>query len=280
MESKKSNEADLEKLRLPLIFAGFLFIASLVLASFSYQEVAGDGSSKSSAKTSEKVDKEEKSQDKPPPPAPAPPAPVQSAAPSPAPMDVDIDTSSNITKNPTPPGGGTGCSDFDNDDVCDSLDRCKDQPGPKENGGCPIDTDTDKDGIQNEVDMCPDVPGVFSSNPEKNGCPEEEEIVEFPDVEAAFPGGEGELQKFLGKNVKFPEICMDMDASGRIFMKFAVEKDGSITNIQVEKNTTGCDDFVKEATRVLNLMPKWNAGEVGGEPKRTQCRLPFNFKIQ
>jgi antitoxin component YwqK of YwqJK toxin-antitoxin module len=107
----------------------------------------------------------------------------------------------------------------------------------------------------------------------------EEEEYDFPDVEAEFPGGEIELQKFLKNNVKFPELCMDMDASGRIFMKFTVEKDGTISNIQVEKNTTGCDDFVKEATRVLNLMPKWSAGEVGGDPKRSTCRLPFNFKI-
>jgi hypothetical protein len=42
MESKKSTEADLEKLRIPLIFAGFLFIATIVLASFSYQSVSGD----------------------------------------------------------------------------------------------------------------------------------------------------------------------------------------------------------------------------------------------
>ena len=87
------------------------------------------------------------------------------------------------------------------------------------------------------------------------------------------------IQKFLGENVKFPEICMDMDAQGRVFMKFTVEKDGSITNITVETNRTGCDEFVKEATRVLNKMPKWSPGEVGGDAKRTVCRLPFNFKI-
>lgn len=107
----------------------------------------------------------------------------------------------------------------------------------------------------------------------------EYENYDFPDVEASFPGGEIELKKFLAENVKFPEICMDMDAQGRVFMKFTVEKDGSISNIQVERNNTGCDEFVKEATRVLNKMPKWSPGEVGGEAKRTVCRLPFNFKI-
>jgi hypothetical protein len=44
-------------------------------------------------------------------------------------------------------------------------------------------------------------------------------------------------------------------------------------------NNTGCDGFESEARRVISLMPKWSPGEVGGEPKRTICRLPFNFKI-
>ena len=106
------------------------------------------------------------------------------------------------------------------------------------------------------------------------------DVIEFPDVPAAYPGGEMELQKFLAENVKFPEICIDMDAQGRIFMKFTVEKDGSISNIEVEMNNTGCDGFESEARRVISLMPKWSPGEVGGEPKRTICRLPFNFKIK
>jgi protein TonB len=138
-----------------------------------------------------------------------------------------------------------------------------------------VDNDLDDDGVVNDVDLCPEEYGPASND----GCPEQEEVVEFPDVEASFPGGEKELQKFLGENVKFPEICMDMDAQGRVFMKFTVEKDGSITNITVETNRTGCDEFVKEATRVLNKMPKWSPGEVGGDAKRTVCRLPFNFKI-
>ena len=59
MESKKSTEADLEKLRIPLIFSGFLFIATIVLASFSYQSVSGDDKSTEIAKSDKKDAKEE-----------------------------------------------------------------------------------------------------------------------------------------------------------------------------------------------------------------------------
>ncbi|MBM3452062.1 MAG: TonB family protein [Bacteroidetes bacterium] len=272
MESKKSPDADLEKLRLPLIFTGFLFIVTIVLASFSYQSVS-EGDKASELAKSEKKDSKEEEANTPPPPPPPPPTPVVAPTPAVGPTDSEIKTTDE-TKEPV--SAGNGCqSDYDLDGVCDIDDKCPDQFGPSENGGCPIDNDLDDDGVLNEVDLCPEEYGPASNN----GCPEQEEAIEFPDVEAAFPGGEVALQKFLGENVKFPEICMDMDAQGRVFMKFTVEKDGSITNISVETNRTGCDEFVKEATRVLNKMPKWFAGEVGGDKKRTVCRLPFNFKI-
>jgi protein TonB len=273
MESKKSTEANLEKLRIPLIFAGFLFIATIVLASFSYQSVSGEDQSTEIAKSDKKDAKEEEANAPPPPPPPPPPTTVAAPTPAVGPTDGEIKVT-NETKEPV--NGGNGCqSDYDLDGVCDIDDKCPETAGPVENGGCPVDNDLDDDGVLNDVDLCPEEYGPASND----GCPEQEEAVEFPDVEAAFPGGEKELQKFLGENVKFPEICMDMDAQGRVFMKFTVEKDGSITNITVETNRTGCDEFVKEATRVLNKMPKWSPGEVGGDAKRTVCRLPFNFKI-
>ena len=137
--------------------------------------------------------------------------------------------------------------------------------------GC--ESDLDKDGVCDCNDRCPELAGEFDNY----GCPFNQIQNKYSD--SYFPGGEIELQTFLAENIKFPEICMDMDAQGRVFMKFCIEKDGSISNIQVETNRTGCDEFVNEATRVLNKMPKWAPGEVSGVPKRVICRLPFNFRI-
>lgn len=66
--------------------------------------------------------------------------------------------------------------DTDGDGIPDKKDACPDEPGLKENKGCPegitppakeFRYDRDKDGILNDVDKCPDVAGVE----EENGCP-------------------------------------------------------------------------------------------------------------
>jgi outer membrane protein OmpA-like peptidoglycan-associated protein/opacity protein-like surface antigen len=65
---------------------------------------------------------------------------------------------------PPPPPPVT--SDRDNDGIPDATDKCPDQPGPRENSGCP-DKDRDKDGVIDRKDKCPDVAGP----PERQGCP-------------------------------------------------------------------------------------------------------------
>ncbi len=107
----------------------------------------------------------------------------------------------------------------------------------------------------------------------------EDSVVEFPDIEPSFPGGELELQKFFAENLKFPVDCMDSNFYGRIEMKFIVEKDGSISTIQINEKQLGCAQLVNEAKRVLMLMPKWIPGEVQGVKKRVRVILPLNIKL-
>jgi outer membrane protein OmpA-like peptidoglycan-associated protein len=59
--------------------------------------------------------------------------------------------------------------DTDRDGIPDDQDKCPNEAGPKENGGCP-DKDTDGDGIVDRKDKCPDKAGP----PERDGCPEED----------------------------------------------------------------------------------------------------------
>jgi outer membrane protein OmpA-like peptidoglycan-associated protein len=68
---------------------------------------------------------------------------------------------------PKPPPVAMAPKDSDGDGVPDDIDRCPNEPGPKENFGCPW-GDRDKDGIPDNLDKCPDVPGI----PELQGCPD------------------------------------------------------------------------------------------------------------
>ena len=105
---------------------------------------------------------------------------------------------------------------------------------------------------------------------------EEIELVD-PDIPAAFPGGEVELLKFIKDNLKYPDTCISLRATGRLFMRFVVEIDGSITNIEVEKNLTGCDQFATACMELLSSMPKWIPGESGGKKESIKCRLPIRY---
>ncbi len=58
-----------------------------------------------------------------------------------------------------------GCPDRDGDGIVDALDACPDKPGSAEFKGC---ADSDGDGIADNVDRCPNEKGVKAMN----GCPE------------------------------------------------------------------------------------------------------------
>ena len=111
---------------------------------------------------------------------------------------------------------------------------------------------------------------------------EEEEVVEeeiFSIVEEmpSFPGGETQLFKFLGKNIKYPAMARDAGIKGRVYIQFVVWKDGSIRDVQLLRGIGGgCDE---EAMRVVKMMPNWNAGRQRGKAVSVIYRLPVNFQL-
>jgi protein TonB len=103
-------------------------------------------------------------------------------------------------------------------------------------------------------------------------------IVDFPDVEAGFPGGPAAMMKWINDNVKYPQTSIEMNEQGRVFLSFVVETNGSISNVKIERGIS--IDLDKEAKRVIKKMPKWVPGESAGRAVRARCRLPINFQLQ
>ena len=91
-----------------------------------------------------------------------------------------------------------------------------------------------------------------------------------------FPGGKEALMTFIKKNLRYP-FAGDVCFAGRVFVSFVVEKNGSITNVEVER---GIDPAVdKEAVRLVKSMPKWKPGIQKGETVRCRSLLPISFKF-
>lgn len=108
-------------------------------------------------------------------------------------------------------------------------------------------------------------------------APKEEEIYAAVDVVPEFPGGMPALMTWLGANVRYPETAQINNVQGRVVVKFVVEKNGSIAQVEVVK---GVDkDLDKEAVRVVSKMPKWSPGKKDGVPVRAYFNLPVTFRL-
>ena len=113
---------------------------------------------------------------------------------------------------------------------------------------------------------------------------EEEEIEEdqpFVKVEEmpSFQGGD--LQTFrnwVQSKVRYPQIAQENNISGRVFLMFVVERDGTLTNIQVLQ--TPDSSLSDEAIRVLKPSPKWKPGKQRNQAVRVKYTLPIDFRIQ
>jgi len=111
--------------------------------------------------------------------------------------------------------------------------------------------------------------------------PVEEVVDEIFTIVENFPrpqGGMKAFNEYLYTSIKYPNFALRMGISGRVFLKFIVERDGSLTDIEVVKGIGGgCD---KEAVRVLSEAPAWEPGKQRGQAVRVSMILPVTFVLK
>ena len=113
----------------------------------------------------------------------------------------------------------------------------------------------------------------------------EEEVIEddqpFVKVEQmpSFMGGDlMTFRNWVQSKVRFPQIAQENNISGRVLLMFVIERDGSLTNIQVLQ--TPDSSLSDEAIRVLKTSPKWTPGKQRNQSVRVKYTLPIDFRIQ
>lgn len=85
------------------------------------------------------------------------------------------------------------------------------------------------------------------------------------------------LLKYLNTHIQYPEIARQNGIEGTVYVRFVVEKDGSITNSQVVREIGGGCGV--EALRVVSKMPNWLPGKQRGRAVRVQLTLPVKFTL-
>jgi len=91
-----------------------------------------------------------------------------------------------------------------------------------------------------------------------------------------FPGGIEKFYKYVGNNFEKPEI--DGLSIIKVSVSFVIEKDGSMTDIQVRRDPGY--GLGKEAIRVFkSLRTKWTPGMINSKPVRTSYNLPISVQM-
>ena len=123
-----------------------------------------------------------------------------------------------------------------------------------------------------------------------------------------YPGGQGEIMKYLSTHLRYPAVAREMQAEGEITVKFTVDKTGFVRSPQVVQTNTksplitaevakaakeGDEEAVEisrnyydavealkeEAIYVVRNMPRWEPGRQNGKRVETSYTLPVSFKL-
>ena len=71
-----------------------------------------------------------------------------------------------------------------------------------------------------------------------------------------FPGGQQDLMKYLSRNIKYPQTARDAEVMGKVFVRFLVQKDGTIADASVLKGEYSKYVYSAEAISLKNHIAK------------------------
>lgn len=101
-----------------------------------------------------------------------------------------------------------------------------------------------------------------------------DEIYVAVDKMPEFPGGHATLLKFLADKIEMPKGFKGRE---RVIIRFAVRKDGSLSDFKILKS--GGKECDEEALKVLKLSPKWIPAEINGKTVNCYFNLPVTFSF-
>ena len=92
------------------------------------------------------------------------------------------------------------------------------------------------------------------------------------EIPPEFIGGKEALFNYIKGTITYPE---DVEA-GNIYVAFIIGSDGGVRDARVFKGVK--ENMDKEALRIINNMPNWDAGLIDGKPVASVYGLPIIFK--
>jgi TonB family protein len=141
----------------------------------------------------------------------------------------------------------------------------------------------DKTAINSDFENAESGPGEENdlSKPTLNGYNDRlEEPVTFAQEMPVYPGGDNSMYSDLYKEIVYPEYEKQQQIQGTVYVSFIVEKDGSVTNVQIMREVTGGKGLNDAAIDAVNKLKRFTPGRMNGRPVRLKMNIPIKFTLK
>jgi TonB family protein len=86
------------------------------------------------------------------------------------------------------------------------------------------------------------------------------------------------INQFIRDNLQWPDN--EIDCSGKVYVQFIVETNGSISDIKIIRGLDSCTGFNEEALRVVKLMKSWTPGLKDNQKVRVMLTVAVKFMLE
>ena len=94
-----------------------------------------------------------------------------------------------------------------------------------------------------------------------------------------YTGGLSALHDYITSNTNYPQKAKKQNVTGTVYVNFTIDKEGSVSDVYIDKNKTVNPLLDKEAVRVVTEMPKWKPAEQRGMRVPVQMSVPVTFEL-
>ncbi len=99
------------------------------------------------------------------------------------------------------------------------------------------------------------------------------------DVRPTFMGGDtNAFSRWVNQHLVYPEIAKDNGVQGRVTLKFTIDEQGHLGNIEIIRSVDPALDA--EAIRVVSSSPEWTPGYLDGRPVSVTYTFPVIFQLR
>lgn len=119
--------------------------------------------------------------------------------------------------------------------------------------------------------------GVSCQDNRKDKEKEAEKVYDQVDQPPEFPGGTPALLKYISETLDYQPQGMECGMPGRVIVQFVVTSTGEVKDAKVMRGINATVD--KQALEVVEKMPRWIPGRLGGKAVNARYTIPITFGL-